>query len=74
MEVEFEERIFKDIKDLGKYILYLDITYQKDMYNPIVIQYLKKYPHIKLRLMDKKLPHKVKEINVKDLISTKIPI
>lgn|ERR1035437_3597987 len=74
MEVEFEERIFKDIKNLGKYIVYIDFTDEKDLSNPILSEYLKKYPHIKVRMMDRELPHIVKEVDAKKIIPSEIPI
>lgn len=64
MEVEFEERILKDIKKAGKYIVYIDFTSYPDA-NVIesLIKYIEKYPHIKPRIMDKKNSHIVKEFN-----------
>lgn len=49
LEWEYEERCFKNIKNIGKYIVGIDITYNalsyfyKDIKN-----YLEKYPHIEI--------------------------
>lgn len=45
-EYEFEERILKDIKPLGKYIYGINIL--NNLNTKILQEYLKKYPHIKL--------------------------
>jgi len=43
---EFEERIYKEIKNLGKYVMYLDnyITDLNDSRIGIFINYIIKYP------------------------------
>lgn len=43
-EIEFEERIFKDIKNLGKYIISINIRI--NINEDILKDYLQKYPHI----------------------------
>jgi len=52
LEVEYEERILKDIKNLGKYIYGINfvefINRNKDYYYDAVKEYLQKYPHIKI--------------------------
>lgn len=55
MEIEYEERIYKDIVNLGKYIEYIDL--RPNRYWEIgkeYINYIKKYPHIKVREMNYK--------------------
>lgn len=52
---EYEERIYKDIKNLGKYIIFIDFM---DMYiykrhKEDLIGYIEKYPHIKVRIINK---------------------
>lgn len=47
-EWEFEERILKDIKPLGKYIYGINILNTSNLNTKILQEYLKKYPHIKL--------------------------
>lgn len=62
MEIEFEERILKNIKNAGKYIVYIDFaSYPKGKILESLIKYLEKYPHIKARIMDKEFSYKVKE-------------
>jgi len=49
-EEEYEERIYKDIKDIGKYILYINMQPDTlDRISPLVVEYIKKYPHIEIR-------------------------
>lgn len=48
MPFESEERIYKDVKNLGKYIIYIDV--QSIKYNgELLTDYIKKYPHIIVR-------------------------
>jgi hypothetical protein len=62
METEFEERILKNIKNAGKYIVYIDFTsYPTGEVLDSLIKYIEKYPHIKARIMDRKSSHIVKE-------------
>ncbi len=70
METEFEERILKNIKGAGKYIVYIDFTsYPTGEMLDSLIKYLEKYPHIKSRIMDKTNSHIVKEF-----IPTKVSV
>ncbi len=46
LETEFEERIYKNIKNLGKYILKIYISY--DINDKYLKDYLRKYPHIRV--------------------------
>lgn len=50
LEQEYEERIYKNIKKLGKYIIAIDIDYSSyyDYVLNIMKNYLKKYPHIEI--------------------------
>jgi hypothetical protein len=50
LEHEYEERIYKNIKKLGKYIIAIDIDYSLyyDYELNIMKNYLKKYPHIEI--------------------------
>lgn len=54
LETEFEERIFRNIENLGKYLLSISIykDIHSNIYN-IINKYLKKYPHIKIYLYGK---------------------
>jgi hypothetical protein len=47
LEAEYEERIYKTIENLGKYVIEILISDNKlDKYRPELIEYIKKYPHI----------------------------
>lgn len=73
MEFEFEERIFKDIKNLGKYIITIQKTYKFEYKNilNILSEYLQKYPHIQLQLIDEeKLWKQPIEINIEELVKS----
>jgi len=49
LEVEFEERILKDIKNLHKYIYGINIlSLEKDEYKKDIMEYIQKYPYIKI--------------------------
>lgn len=54
LETEFEERIYKDVKNLGKYIIkiYINRDFESFLKNnrnvSLIKQYLEKYPHIKI--------------------------
>lgn len=55
LEHEFEERILdKEVKNLGKYITALQFTSQKDIdkNQKVISEYLVKYPHIQIHLID----------------------
>jgi len=66
LEYEFEERIYKNIENLGKYLVFIDFKNGDNIeYNyDILKEYLEKYPHIKLRLIGDKL-NLVKEVDIK---------
>lgn len=66
LEWEYEERCYKDIKNLGKYLIAIDITEDKFKQNKNEIEeYLKKYPSIKImELNPKKLWDRRKEISL----------
>lgn len=48
LSYEYEERILKDIKNLGKYIYGINILSFAKKYTDVILEYLQKYPHIKL--------------------------
>ena len=72
LETEFEERIYKDITNLGKYIISLNFRQEpsRGIYDTsgdfgVVKDYLQKYPHIKVYLMDKDNRRKRTDITYK---------
>ena len=72
METEFEERVLKEIKNVGRFIIYMDfIEYPKDDILKLVKNYLEKYPYIKTRIMDKVNSSKVKEFDIETLNNKK---
>ena len=68
LETEFEERILEPITNVGKYILYIDFSDEKDIKFASILnelkRYLVKYAHIKVRIMDQKMSHNVKEVDL----------
>jgi hypothetical protein len=58
LEWEYEERIFKDIKNLGKYIISIDININdlKDS-SHFIKDYIDKYPHIEITIFDESKPY-----------------
>jgi len=75
METEFEERILKEIKNVGRFIIYIDfIEYPKDDILTLVKNYLEKYPHIKTRIMDENNLSKVKEFDINKLIKKEVKV
>lgn len=53
LEWEYEERVYKDIKNLGKCVVYLDLTERELNDNlELVKTYLDKYPHIEIVLFE----------------------
>jgi len=52
LEVEFEERIYSDIQDIGKYIISFEFTKESDIPTHQIITYLEKYPDIVINLYD----------------------
>lgn len=61
LEVEFEERIYKDIEDIGKYILSIDVIKESDLPKNLNL-YLEEYPDIIINLYDIKKRNKVTDI------------
>ena len=59
METEFEERILEPITNVGKYILYIDIGSKS-----ILPHYINPLLDIKVRIMDQKMSHNVKEVDL----------
>lgn len=65
LETEFEERTYKDIKNLGKYIISIMIneddiinhkysSYNRNLiFKNLITEYLKKYPHIRIKSFNK---------------------
>src|SRR6478735_4362700 len=73
MEFEFEERIFKDIKNLGKYIIAIQTTNNFELKNNfnILSEYIQKYTHIKIQLIDsEKLWKHPIDINIEELVKS----
>ena len=55
IEFEFEERIYKPIPNIGKYIDFIDLYRQPTPESfKILTEYVKKYPHIVVRLLKHK--------------------
>lgn len=71
LETEFEERIYKDIPNLGKYIISIGINnnfISEDFiikYNTLFNNYLEKYPQIKIFEFDNKNHRSKKDITYK---------
>lgn len=67
LETEFEERIYQDITDLGKYLISLNFLREPlNKYEILIVhEFLKKYPHIKVYLMDKDNRRKKTDITYK---------
>lgn len=65
LETEFEERIYKDINDLGKYIISLNLSKEPILDFDVVYNYIKKYPNIKVYLIDKDNRRKRTDITYK---------
>jgi hypothetical protein len=68
LEVEYEERIYRDIEDLGLYIISIDIAKESDIPRNIY-PYLEKYPNIIINLYDVNKRTQVKDIT--DVINKK---
>jgi hypothetical protein len=49
LEYEYEERIYKDIENIGKYIIYIDINTDRESVSTDIEEYIRKYPHIVIR-------------------------
>lgn len=71
LETEFEERIYKDIKNLGNYIISIDFTKIPNSINEIK-SYLDKYPHIIVNVYDSENRHKVTDITNKILTDEEV--
>jgi len=58
LEWEYEERIFRKIKNLGKYIISIDIPEKKIKHYILILKdYLDKYPHIEITILDNNNPY-----------------
>lgn len=64
LEIEFEERFYKNIENLGKYII--SINGPELHYSSNIEKYLEKYPHIKIYSVDKN-NHRIKKEITKDI-------
>jgi len=54
LEWEYEERCFNDIKNLGKYLIAIDLSeYYYELYSNKIKEYLEKYPHIEIIKLNK---------------------
>ena len=62
MEVELEERIYKDIKNIGKYIISIEFVDDPIRIYPELSNYLKKYTDIKINLYNEKKRNKTTDI------------
>ena len=74
MQIEYEERIYKQIENLGKYIISVDLI-EKDFNYYIkddFFEYVNKYPHIKLFIIDENHLYIKKEVNGTDYINVKM--
>jgi len=67
LEYEFEERVFQNIEKLGKYIISLNFTKDTFLKDEIEIirDYLNKYPHIVIKIIDKDNRRKSSDITYK---------
>ena len=66
LETEFEERIYQDINNLGKYLISLNFVNEpSEGYFDVVKNYLSKYPHIKVYLIDEDNSRKKTDITYK---------
>jgi hypothetical protein len=66
LEVEFEERIYQDIKNIGKYIISIDFSDESNIVRVGGLnKYLEKYPHIKVKVFDGKNKAQTKDITDK---------
>jgi hypothetical protein len=73
LEVEFEERIYQDIKNIGKYIISIDFSDESNVVSDHILiyrvgglnKYLEKYPHIKVKVFDGKNKAQTKDITDK---------
>lgn len=72
LETEFEERIYKDIKNLGKFILKIFISNKIGESEYATLKnYLEKYPHIEIFKIGKDIRFDVKNIT-NDILEYKI--
>jgi hypothetical protein len=63
LEVEFEERIYRNVKNIGKYIISIDFSNKSNLLRLSELdKYLEEYPHIRIKIFDKKYKSKTKDI------------
>lgn len=66
LEVEYEERIHKDIKDVGKYIISIEFYNESEIRRLHGLSdYLEKYPHIVINVYDTKKREQTTDITDK---------
>jgi hypothetical protein len=68
MEFEFEERYYRNIPNLGKYLISIDISSDKNLTDNEIDklkEYVAKYPHISLNSFDPENLHVTKDITYK---------
>jgi hypothetical protein len=66
LEVEFEERIYRDVNNIGKYIISIEFSDESTVFKLSGLdKYLEKYPHIRIKLFDKKYKSQTKDISDK---------
>jgi hypothetical protein len=72
MEIEFEERVLKDLNRMSRFLVYIDIYSIDDLEIPEFQEYLKAHPHIEVReILNPMNASKVKLIDNPILVSTK---
>lgn len=75
LETEFEERIYKDVPNLSKYIISIDLATEPDnSLKQELKKYLQKYPHIVINLYDTKKRHQVTDITKQILEEEKVKV
>jgi hypothetical protein len=63
LEVEFEERIYRNINNIGKYIISIEFSNESALLGLNgLYKYLEEYPHIRIKVFDKKYKSQTKDI------------
>ena len=66
LQIEYEERIYKPITNLGRYIRCIEFTekaYDEYRYDKNLFEFLQKYPHINLKLVDTDKTYLVEDLD-----------